>query len=243
MQDDRQLRVQIDAHQCHLSRAEDEQILAAVHSLDRQVAHFPVADLHVLIERNARSNDYSVKLSLILSGQTLVGSEHDPQMLTALECCLSGLEENIRAYKDRLGRVPERRRGEEGTDMSLQPSQVPDPYAFSDAVLSGDYAAFRAAAVPYEESVRKRAGRLLQRHPDLDAQIGHKFEVADVVEEVFLDAFERFENWSREVRFGDWLEGLIEPAINELREHPDEELENINLARAAVAAERGEGVV
>jgi len=56
---------------------------------------------------------------------------------------------------------------------------------------------------------------------------------------VFLSAFEGYAKRPADVRFGDWLESHLDPAVKELRAHPDEELENINLARTARAAELG----
>ncbi len=106
-----------------------------------------------------------------------------------------------------------------------------------------DYAAFRTATFAYEEPLRKRAGRWVERYPRAEAQIGNKLEMADVVEEVFLDAFEQYDRRPKGVRFGEWLEGLIDPAVKELLAHPDEELENIALARTARAAEDGAGAV
>ena len=102
-----------------------------------------------------------------------------------------------------------------------------------------DYAAFRTATFVYEESVRKRIGRWVERYPNAEAQIGKRLQIADIVEEVFLNAFENYDRRPGGVRFGEWLENLIDPAVKELLRRPDAELENIALARAARAAEKG----
>ena len=57
------------------------------------------------------------------------------------------------------------------------------------------------------------------------------FTIADVVEEVFLDAFEGWDGRQQEVPLGEWLTGLIDPAVKELMRHPDEELENVRMVR------------
>src|SRR5215208_7218577 len=106
------LRVQIDTHHCQLRPAEVDRLHADVDGLARQVDKFPVADLHILVEYNNRSNDYSVKTTLILDGATLVASDHDLVMHAGFLRCLDSLLENVRAYKDRLGQVPERQRAE-----------------------------------------------------------------------------------------------------------------------------------
>ena len=53
------------------------------------------------------------------------------------------------------------------------------------------YERFRSLLFPYEESVRKRIGRWVQRYPEIEAQIGTRFDLEDAVEEVFLMAFDQ----------------------------------------------------
>ena len=60
---------------------------------------------------------------------------------------------------------------------------------------------------------------------------------------MFLQAFEGFEHRPRDVRFGEWLDHLIDPSIKVLQQKGGEELENINRARSAVEAEQGRGAV
>src|SRR5262249_18013609 len=162
----------------------------ALAALGKLVEHFPVSDLHVLVEHNTRSNDYSVKTSLLLTGDTLVSSDRNTHVYTAYERCVNNLIEGVRAYKQRLGGVAERQKQEKGTRQEVEPSVDPDVAALDAAVRDGDYAAFRRAAYGYEEPVRKRVGRWVERYPEVAARIGKGLEIADVVEEVFLDAFE-----------------------------------------------------
>jgi len=237
------LRVQIDTHHCQLRPAEVDRLHADVEGLTRQVEKFPLSDLHILVEYNNRSNDYSVKTTLILDGATLVASDHDLVMHAAFLRCLDSLSENIRAYKDRLGNVPERQRMEKGTVREVEPGPDPDPAALDAAVNNGDYTAFRTLIIGYEESLRKRAGRWVERYPDVNAQIGRGLELADIVEEVFLTAFEGYAHRPPHLRMSEWLESLIDPAVKTLQSKGDAELENINLARSAVEAEQGPGAV
>jgi ribosome-associated translation inhibitor RaiA len=236
---ERKLQVIFDVHQYSLSEQEQKLLHDGLEGLARQVENFPVADLHVLVEGNARNNDVSVKLRLMLPGTTLVASDHDAVTAPAFERCVSSLAASLHAYKDRLGRVKERQKAEKGTHQDLQPSNDLDQAAVDAAVTGGDYSSFRAATFPFEEGVRKRVGRWVQRYPEFEARIGKGVEIDDVVEEVFLLAFEGYESRPADVRFGDWLEALLDPAVKALAENPDEELENVNLARAARAAEQG----
>jgi len=212
---------------------------AATESLAKQVEHFPTVGLHVLIERNARSNDFTVKTDLFLSGETLVCSESDPLPYTAFERCLDRLTAELTKYKARLGRMPQRHKTEKATHQTVLPTNLPDQAAIDAAVREGDYAAFRTATFAFEEPVRKRAGRWVERYPEMNGQIGTRLEIADIVEEVFLDAFESYDHRPPTESFGEWLDGLIDPAVKELLRKPDAELENIRLARAARAAEQG----
>jgi len=237
------LQVKIDTHHCRLSPAEKDRLLTSLDGLGRQVAHFPIADLHVLIEFNNRNNDYSVKTTLILPGTTLVGNDHDTVHHAAFERCLGSLLENVHAYKDRLGRVPERQKQQEGTHQQLEPNPPPDPRAIDEAVEAGDYSTFRTATFGYDEGIRRATGRWVERYPDMDASIGHGLTVDDIIEEVFLMAFEGYPSRPRAIRFADWLVGLVDAAVKELQRHGSEELENIRMARTARAAERGTGAV
>jgi ribosome-associated translation inhibitor RaiA len=237
------MRIQFDTHQCHLAAPVVEKILAGLPALGEQVKNFPVSDLHILIARNNRTNDYSVKTSLILPGETLVSSDHDVAVHAAFERCVNNLIESVRAYKDRLGNLEERQKQEKRTRQDLQPDRTPDLSALDDAVASEDYGQFRTAAYAYEEPVRMRVGRRVERYPEVNAQIGRTLTIADLVEEVFLQAFDGYAHRPKDVRFGEWLESLIDLAIKTLQRKGDVELENINRARSAVEAVEGRGAI
>jgi ribosome-associated translation inhibitor RaiA len=237
------MRVLFDVHHCRLTPGEKDKMRDSIEALARQVENFPLSDVHVLVERNQRSNDYSVKVTLILDGATLVGNDHDIAIQTAFERCLDSLAENVQAYKDRLGQVPQRQKQQKRTQQELEPSIDPDAPALDAAVAAGDYPAFRMAVIGYEEALRKRVGRWVERYPEVNAKIGRTLGVADIVDEVFLTAFDCYAGRPKEIRFGDWLEALIDPAVRALQAKPAQELENIDLTRSAVEAEKGPGVV
>src|SRR5205814_6710844 len=180
------LRIQLDVHQGTVSPGEFQKMKASLGSLQKAVEKFPVSNLHILVEHNERSNDYSVKTSLMLTGGTLVASEHAPQAFTAFEQCVNILLNQVKDYKDRLGGVSERQKQEKGTHQAVEASVDPDPAALAAAVAAADYNAFREATFGYEDSVRRRAGRWIERNPDTDAQVGRGLKIGDVVEEVFL---------------------------------------------------------
>lgn len=232
----RQMQTIFDVRQYKLSDAERRMLEDDLDGLTRQVENFPVADLHIMIEGNARSNDVSVKLTLILSGNTLVANDHDPVLSAAFERALSSLIASLQAYKDRLGGHDERNKAEKGTVQPLRPTRDIDQGAIDAAVRNGDYAAFRAALLPFEDAVQARAGRWVQRFPEYEARIGKDVKLSDVTEEIFLTAFDRYDRRPEGLNLGEWLVNLIDPAVKDLMTRTAEELENINLTRSALNA-------
>jgi hypothetical protein len=230
------LLVTFDAHECHPAPSVYDEMRAGLGGLARQVAHFPTHDLRVYIEGKARSNEFVVKLSLILPGRTFACSERGPTMYGPFERCVDVLVEQVKAYKDSLGQVPERQKAEKGTHQPLLPTTPIDIAAVSAAVEAGDYAAFRTALAPYEDGLRVRVGRWIERYPAVQGLIGKRLEAVDVAEAVFLAAFDEYDHQPLDERFGDWLESLIDPTVRAFEHNPDEELENVNMARTAVDA-------
>ena len=137
-------------------------------------------------------------------------------------------------YKERLGSKSEMAKTVEGTLHEVHPSQPPDLAAVQMAAAEGDYKAFRTSLAVYEEAVQARAGRWVERYPEAVERLGDGLVMSDVVEEVFLLAFERFAD--RPARpMGEWLESLIDPAIQALLKNPAAEKENIEMVQTAMS--------
>jgi hypothetical protein len=132
---------------------------------------------------------------------------------------------------------------EEGTHHELLPTLDPEPEAVEAAVRAGDYTSFRMATTGYDEPVRAHVGRWVERYPEVAARIGKDLQIGDIVEDVFLTAFEEYEHRPPQVRFGAWLGQLIDSAVKAMARRPDDELENVRLARLAREAEAGRGAV
>jgi ribosome-associated translation inhibitor RaiA len=227
----RQLRIQLDTKNCDVSPGEIAKMENALEHLGRVARTFPVSDLYIYIHRHARTNDYHVKTSLVLSGKTLFTGDRDLVMYAAYERCLRKLVQKVEAYKRDLDNTAEVAKQEKGTHHELHPSRAPDPAVLEEAVRAADYAAFRQATLAYEDGVRQRVGRWAQRYPKLEAQIGKQLQVDDLIEEVFLNAFERYERRPAGESLSEWLEKLIDPSVKALLDHGDEERENISFAR------------
>jgi hypothetical protein len=101
------------------------------------------------------------------------------------------------------------------------------------AVAVEDYAAFRRALADYDSWLRLRVGRWIQRYPEADARIGADLAIDDFVEEVYLNAFERYDERSGHETLHDFLDDLVDPSVLALLQSPVQERENISLARTA----------
>ncbi len=237
------LLVDVDLKHCRLPAAVWNKMELSLSPLGDMVRHFPVSKLHVLISYRHRTTDYTVRTSLVLPGDTLVSSDHHPQVHAAFEHCIDNLVRELRRYEDRLGDVTEQAKQAEGTHHQLLPTMPPDLEAIDAAVREGDYAAFRTALSGYDEPVRGQLGRWVERYPEVAARIGKGLQIGDLVEDVFLNAFEEYDERPREVRFGDWLGRYIDTAIKAMAGHPEREMENINMVRLARAAVTGPGSI
>jgi len=225
------LRIELDTKHCSLSQAALEKMENALKPLRQPVSTFPVSDLYITVNHHPIPDDYHVRVSLVLPGRTLFTGERDINAVSAFSRCVRKLVGKLKAYKESLSAKPEREKAEEGTLQEVVPAAEPDADQLRASVADGDYAAFRRATYVYEEGVRKRAGRWIERSPDFEARLGTAFTLDDLVEEVFLNAFEHFEQWPDELRLGQWLEQLIDPSMKALLEDPEAERENIEAVR------------
>jgi hypothetical protein len=140
--------------------------------------------------------------------------------------------QKVAAYKDRPNRPAEDvARREAVLDREIVAPEDRDAGPLGEAARAGDYRAFRTTLSGYEEWLRKRVGRWVQRYPEAEARVGDGLALGDLVEEVYLNAFERFTQRPTEVPLRDWLDGLIDPSLKVLMKHPAEERENASFAR------------
>ena len=226
------LRIELDTKDCELTADEIQRMERALDPLRKPVEKFPVRSLYVTIEHHERTRDYRVKAVLKLPGATLATGDLEPEHYSAFERCVRKLVRKVVAYEDDLENAEDRSKHLKGTRHDLTPLNNVDMAAVRRAVEQSDYSEFRRQTAMYEEPLRKRIGRWVQRYPEIDAQLGERFSLADAVEEVFLNAFERFDSRSDAVPFGTWLEHLIDPSIKILSRDTIAELDNISFARS-----------
>jgi hypothetical protein len=227
------LRIDLDTKGFEPSDVELEQIRSDLDNISEEVKGFPVSDLYITIYHNpARGESFTAKLALLLRpGKTLATSHNADHLLPAYEGAVRKLERKLTNYKEVLGHEPEWSKYRDHTRYDVEPDVLPNLETLQDAADRGDYTAFRRELLGFEESVRKRIGRWVQRFPEVEVMVDDTLLLSDVVEEVFLNAFDQFGARPRDVTLGAWLEELIDPSLKELLAHPDEEDEAISYAR------------
>ena len=195
------------------------------------VEEFPTKILHTNVGYNSNSEEYEVKLALVLPGQTFATGNVSESWDASLETSVHKMIRRIEHYKATLSGEMGRAHAVAGTTMEVQPNRQIDASVVTDAVGDGNYAAFRQAMFPLEESLRDRIGRWVQRYPQIQSKLGEKFTIADIVEETFIMAFDQFAQWHPEMFFGQWVESLIDPAMKAIANDPDKELEAISFQK------------
>lgn len=235
------LRTEVDTKHCELSPAEWEKMKECMSKLEPVVNTFPVSDLYVTITRHPRTHDFHVTTAMVLAARRIFTGERDRDMYPAFQSCIGKLVRKVEALKQLMGNDAEIAKHVKGTHKEIMPSQEPDGATLNRAVDSGDYRTFRLEMFPYEEPVRKRVGRWIERYPELDGRIGQDWSLADIVEEVFLNAFDQYGQKPQNLTLGTWLESLIDPSVRALLEHPDEERENIRFAQTLRETEAAGG--
>jgi hypothetical protein len=242
--DDRyRLNVEFDARDFTLPADELTRMQRSLDPVGEAVRDYPRADLQVLAIRHPRSASYHVEARLKVPGATLLTGDHDTYLDSAFQRCVRKLVHKVEEHKSH----PDRRAAEAADRRAALDSEVvvpepPEPGPLGRAVAAGDYQGFRDALLGYEDWLRRRVGRWVQRYPAAQARVGNGLLIGDLVEEVYLNAFERYGQRPREVPFSNWLDGLIDPSLREMLRHPDEEHENASLVRTLrdlSPAERG----
>ena len=231
--DDRyHLRVAINTNGCNIPPDERARLQTLLAPLGEAVQHFPASDLRLNVIYHPRSAVYYVEFKLTFPGGTLFTGERDPYLDSALQRGLRNLVRKVEASgsspNGRATKQAERRLALEREVLAPEDSNA-GPLA--EVVRAGDYRAFRTALASYEEWLRQRVGRWVQRYPAAQARVAEGRFLGDLLEEVYLNAFERFTRRSPQVRLSEWLDGLIDPSLRALLRHPDQEHQNASLAR------------
>lgn len=226
------LRIEIETEACEIPQDERARLQNAFAALADCVRDFPDSMLRLKVIHHMQSQLYHVEGKLRLPGRTILTGENDPYLDSALQRCISRLIRRTQAYQDHPDRealtVAAQR---EALDREVVAPESPDAGPLAQAAQAGDYRTFRTALAGYEDWLRKRIGRLVQRIPQAQARLGQDLLLGDLIEEVYLNAFEQFTQRPTTISLSEWLESLIEPSIRSLLRHPVQEAEAASLAR------------
>lgn len=226
------MRIEIDTKECDIPADLRTRMQEEIGRLGQAVHTFPESELDLLIIHHPRSDRFHAEAKLKLPGKTLFTGEWDAYADLAINRCLAKLRrkvEDYRAHPDREALRQAAQRAE--LDRKFVAPTDPDVGRLGQAVDAGDYSTFRETLAPFEEWLRDRVGRWVQRYPEADERVGEVIPIADVVEEVYLMAFERYHERPDEIPFHQWLDELIDPSLRAIYHNWDEERENVSLAR------------
>jgi ribosome-associated translation inhibitor RaiA len=226
------LRIELDQQGCELSADQIERMETALHTLRKLTQPFPVANLYIDVVFHKTTQDFHLKTSLALPGKTLFTGDRDADVQPAFERCVRKLVHKVSAYKSRMEQNAELAKQAEGTHHRVESTGEFDVAMIQQSVDNGDYSAFRQQVDVFAASLRQRIGRWLQRYPEIESRLGSDFGIGDIVEEVFLNAFENFEQRSHDVPPGDWLTHLIDPSVQTILKSPDEEYANLSFVQS-----------
>jgi hypothetical protein len=225
------LRVEFNP-KCKLPADELTRMERSLEPLGEAVREFPSTDLCFTITNHENREAYHVKARLRLPGRSLFTGDYDPYLDSAYQRCLNKLLHMVQAYRERPNGTADALAPREGAlDRDIVAPEAADAGPVGEAVQTGNYKRFRDLMSGYEEWLRKRVGRWVQRYPEVEAQIGKGLLLGDLLEEVYLNAFERYPQRPAAPALHEWLEGLIDPSLQMFLRHPDDEKENVSLAR------------
>jgi hypothetical protein len=226
------LVVAFDAKGCSIPRDEQDRMEVLLIPLRQAVSEIPSSHLSIGVIHHPKNQVYHVEFKLKTPSRTLFADAADAYLDSAFQRGLDQLLNEVRNNSPAVnGRADATVAQRLAMDAALVAPEDPSAGALAATVLAGDYRAFRTALSGYEDWLGKRIGRWVQRFPEVEARIGGDLRIGDIVEEVYLNAFEQLTRRPTGVRFSDWLVNLIDPSIKSLLRRPDMERENASLGR------------
>src|SRR5438105_12011318 len=177
------LRLEINTVDCDIPADERARLQSLLAPLAEAVSDWPAPALAVKAIFHLKSRAYHVEFKLSLPGRTLFTSEADAYLDSALARCAHKLVNRVQDYKEHPDRgAAERDEKRAALDRDVVAPEDPASGPLADAVQAGDYRAFRTRLAGYEEWLRKRVGRWVQRYPQAEARVGRRLLLGDLVE-------------------------------------------------------------
>lgn len=222
------LRTHVETRHFSLRRSEIESLKDRVRPLTFATGGFAFADFHITMAFLLPGEEYHVKCRLCLPGRLLLSGEHDSVLLTPYDHCVHKLTK-----KAELESARRRGRRPSATEpLAGSAGGRPRPGAerhgeiawvrLARAVGNDDAATFMEELSEFEALIRKRVRHWVHENVGNENVPGDRRVVKDLVEEVVLTAFERYETRPPSMRLEDWIEILIDPTLRSLLERADE---------------------
>jgi hypothetical protein len=218
------LRVNIDTKECNLPDESRTRMQPVLERLGQAVRAFPASELWLTIVYHPRSNTFHAQAKLKLPGETIITGDRNGELDVALSHCLEQVQRRVDAYRmNPDGQAIEVAEQRAEADSPYIAKTEPDAGELGEAVQQLDYAAFRRAIAGQETHVRLHIGRWVQRYPEIERDLGREFQISDLVEEVFLLAFEQWADRPMHLPLHEWLDSLADPAVWALYRDPVEQ--------------------
>jgi hypothetical protein len=226
----RHLDIDIDVQQCEFPDDERQRIQHDLELLADELLEFPASQLRLSIVYHPRQEEYHAQAWLKLPGKRFVSGRYSPWLDYSVMRCLAKLRRHVESYRENPNseaiRETERR-------LELQNHVVPPTERIADALEKAiqrqDYRAFRRALSGYEDRMRAQVANWVRRYPQMTRLLGEDIEIEDIVEEVFLMAFDEFPV-QQEKTISEWLRQFIDPAVKAIW-HDESEREAAEFAR------------
>jgi hypothetical protein len=226
------LHIELETKECNLPFDELTRLQEPLDRVAEEVRNLP-SDLKVSIVHHPSSDRFHVAADLRLPRRSIFTGDWDPYLDTAAQRCLRKLIRKIEAYQHEPNQKGDRiaERVEESRQEIVAPDD-PETGPLAAAARDQDYQRFRQLLAGHDDWLRLRVGRWLQRYPVMNAQVGDRLAIGDLVEEVFLNAFEEYDERPNHQPLSDWLEELIDPSLRALWASGEDETENISFVRS-----------
>jgi ribosome-associated translation inhibitor RaiA len=214
------LKVAIETQECRIPEDVRSAIQPQIDRIGQAVRQFPESELYVTVVYHPKSNAYHAQAKLRVPGETVITGARDGYIDVAIRHCLDKVGRRAERLEPDDEAVEEARRDIDLSAPDIAPTDL-DSGTLGPAVLEDNYREFRRALLGQEEPLRKRVGRWVQRYPQVDELVGVEFEIADLVEEVFLLAFEGYADRPKHLSRHEWLDSLIDPAVKSFWADPE----------------------
>jgi DNA-directed RNA polymerase specialized sigma24 family protein len=174
--------------------------------------------------------EYHAQAWLKVPGKRFVSGRYSPWLDYSIMRCLAKLRRHVESYRENpnADAIRESKRQLELQNHVVTPTEHTTD-ALGQAIQRQDYRAFRRALSGYEDRMRAQVANWVRRYPQMTRRLGEDIEMDDIVEEVFLMAFEGFPE-RQEQTISEWLRHFIDPAVKAIW-HDEAEREAADLAR------------